>query len=300
MCYTSTDGHFLANIMYSKILVPLDGSQLSETILPYVRTIAGALKVPVELLIAIEPSAFSAKGQTDPQKANADYLNRVATSFREPKSVVSSVEFGNPAEVIVGKASLLPDALIAMSTRGRSGIQRWMMGSVADKVLHATTSPLLLLRGEADNKSSGEAPLSKVIVPLDGSPLAEKALPQVLELATKIKMEVVVVRAPAAPRAAIVDQDGDPEFQKIAKEIVKEAETYLEAKTNELQAKGLKASSLLLDGEAAGEIIDLARKTPSNLVAISTHGWSGIGRWILGNITERVVRHCGDPVLIIR
>ena len=285
--------------MYSRILVPLDGSQLSETILPYVRTIAGALKVPVELLVAIEPSALSVKGQTDPQKANTDYLNRVATSFREPKSVVSSVEFGNPADVIVDKASLQPDTLVAMSTRGRSGIQRWMMGSVADKVRHATTSPLLLLRGEADNKSSGEASLSKVIVPLDGSPLAEKALPHVLELATKMKMEVVVVRAPEAPRAATVDQEGDPEFQKIAKEIVKEAKTYLEAKTNELQAKGLKASSLMLDGEAAGEIIDLARKTPSNLVAISTHGWSGIGRWILGNITERVVHHCGDPVLII-
>ncbi len=295
-----TDGHFFASAMYSKILVPLDGSQLSETILPYARTIAGALMVPVELLATIEPSTLSAKGQTDPHKANADYLNRVATSFREPKSVLSSVEIGNPADVIVDKASLQPDTFIAMSTRGRSGIQRWMMGSVADKVLHATTSPLLLLRGETDGKTSGEEPLSKVLVPLDGSPLAEKALPHVLELAARMKMEVVVARAPAAPRAATVDQEGNPEFKKIAKEIVKEAETYLETKVKEIQAKGLKVSSLLLDGEAAGEIIDLARKTPNNLIAISTHGWSGIGRWVLGNVTERVVRHSGDPVLIIR
>lgn len=286
--------------MYSKILVPLDGSQLSETILPYARTIADALKAPVELLAAIEPSLLSAKGQTDPQKANLDYLNRVATSFREPKSVISSVQIGNPAEVIVDKVSMQPDTLITMSTRGRSGIQRWMMGSVADKVLHATTSPLLFLRGETDSKTSGEATLSKVLVPLDGSPFAEKALPHVVELATKIMMEVVLVRAPAAPRAAFVEQESDPAFQQIAKEIIKETQTYLEARVKELQAKGLKVSYLLLEGEAAGEIIDLARKTPDNLIAICTHGWSGIGRWILGNVTERVVHHSGDPVLIIR
>ncbi len=285
--------------MYSKILVPLDGSQLSETILPYVRTIADALKALVELLAAIEPGTMSAKGQSDPQKASLDYLHRVATSFRDPKLVVSSVEIGNPAEVIVDKASSQPDTFITMSTRGRSGIQRWLIGSVADKVLHATTSPLLLVKGETTAKTSGEATLSKVLVPLDGSPLAEKALPHVAQLATKMMMEVVLVRAPAAPRAASVEQESDPAFQQIAKEIIKEAQGYLEAKVRELQAKRLKVSSLLLEGEAAGEIIDLARKTPNNLIAMCTHGWSGIGRWVLGNVTERVVRHSGDPVLII-
>ncbi len=300
MWYTSRDNHHLGNTMYSKILVPLDGSQLSETILPYARSIAGALNSPVELLAAIEPSTLSTKGQTDPQKADLNYLNRVATSFREPKSVISSVEIGNPADVIVDEASSQLDTIITMSTRGRSGIQRWMMGSVADKVLHATTSPLLLLKGKTDSKTSGEATLSKVLLPLDGSPLAEKALPHVVELATKMVMEVVLVRAPAAPRAASVDQESDPAFQQIAKEIIKETQTYLEAKVDELKAKGLKVSYLLLEGEAAGEIIDMARKTHNNLIAICTHGWSGIGRWILGNVTERVVHHSGDPVLIIR
>ncbi len=286
--------------MYSKILVPLDGSQLSETILPYARTIADALKAPVELLAAIEPGALSAKGQSDPQKASLNYLKGVATSFPDSRSVSCTVEIGIPAEVIVDKASSQPDTFITMSTRGRSGIQRWLIGSVADKVLHATTNPLLLVKGETTAKTSGDATLRKILVPLDGSPLAEKALPHVVQLATKMMMEVVLVQAPAAPRAASVEQESDPAFQQIAKEIIKEAQGYLEAKVKELQAKGLKVSSLLLDGEAAGEIIDLARKTPNNLIAMRTHGWSGIGRWVLGNVTERVVRHSGDPVLIVR
>ena len=286
--------------MYSKILVPLDGSQLSETILPYARTLADALKAPVELLAAIEPGTLSAKGQSDPQKASMNYLKGVATSFPDSRSVSCTVEIGIPAEVIVDKASSQPDTFITMSTRGRSGIQRWLIGSVADKVLHATTNPLLLVKGETTAKTSGDATLRKILVPLDGSPLAEKALPHVVQLATKIMMEVVLVQAPAAPRAASVEQESDPAFQQIAKEIIKEAQGYLEAKVKELQAKGLKVSSLLLDGEAAGEIIDLARKTPNNLIAMRTHGWSGIGRWVLGNVTERVVRHSGDPVLIVR
>ena len=286
--------------MYSKILVPLDGSQLSETILPYARTLADALKAQVELLAAIEPGTLSAKGQSDPQKASMNYLKGVATSFPDSRSVSCTVEIGIPAEVIVDKASSQPDTFITMSTRGRSGIQRWLIGSVADKVLHATTNPLLLVKGETTAKTSGDATLRKILVPLDGSPLAEKALPHVVQLATKMMMEVVLVQAPAAPRAASVEQESDPAFQQIAKEIIKEAQGYLEAKVKELQAKGLKVSSLLLDGEAAGEIIDLARKTPNNLIAMRTHGWSGIGRWVLGNVTERVVRHSGDPVLIVR
>jgi len=286
--------------MVSKILVPLDGSQLSETILPYARTIADALKCPVELLAAIEPGTLSAKGQSDPQKASMNYLKGVATSFPDSRSVSCTVEIGIPAEVIVDKASSQPDTFITMSTRGRSGIQRWLIGSVADKVLHATTNPLLLVKGETTAKTSGDATLRKILVPLDGSPLAEKALPHVVQLATKMMMEVVLVQAPAAPRAASVEQDSDPAFQQIAKEIIKKAQGYLEARVKELQAKGLKVSSLLLDGEAAGEIIDLARKTPNNLIAMRTHGWSGIGRWVLGNVTERVVRHSGDPVLVIR
>ncbi len=84
------------------------------------------------------------------------------------------------------------------------------------KVLHATTGPLLLVRGDTGIKTSSDLSLSKVLVPLDGSPLAERALPHVVELAKKMTMEVVLVRAPAAPRAAFVEEESDPAFQEIA------------------------------------------------------------------------------------
>ena len=110
--------------MYSRILVPLDGSQLSESILPYARSMAGALKVPVELLLAIDPGTASGVPEGEPKKAGLDYLDHVATSLQDTLTVNCSVEAGNPVEVIVRKASSHTDILIAMSTQGRSGIQR--------------------------------------------------------------------------------------------------------------------------------------------------------------------------------
>jgi nucleotide-binding universal stress UspA family protein len=80
-----------------------------------------------------------------------------------------------------------------------------------------------------------------------------------------------------------------------------EAGTYLEAKVNELHQNGVeKVSSILMVGSGADEIIDLARGTPDNLIAMCTHGRSGVNRWVLGSVTEKVVRHSGDPVLVVR
>ena len=87
------------------------------------------------------------------------------------------MENGKAEELIIDKAAADKDTLIVMATHGRSGIQRWLLGSVADKVLHGSTNHLFLIRATEQGKTDGEAALKKVIVPLDGSPLAEKILP---------------------------------------------------------------------------------------------------------------------------
>ncbi len=92
-----------------------------------------------------------------------------------------------------------------------------------------------------------------------------------------------------------------PDFDQLTESIRDEVKSYLEEKIRQLKVEGLeKVSYQLLEGDPAAKIIDIARETPDNLVAISTHGRSGIGRWALGGVTDRVVRHCGDPVLVIR
>ena len=292
--------------MYKKISVPLDGSTLSEGVLPYVRAMARAIRVPVELLRVndvAKPRAYVPAVQVD------EYLEKIAASFSGITKVTRAVELGNPADLIVDRAAGQPDTLIAMATHGHSGAQRWLLGSVAEKVLHGATNHLLLVR-PAGGDIGDEARLNTVLVPLDGSELAEEVLPTVADLSAGLKLEIVLVHVLVRvyfgqPDAFLpVFGSNVPNENELWAQARSEASRYLSEKVEQLRAKGLpNVSSVLIEGGAEGAaaaIIDLARKSSDNLVIMSTHGRSGIGRWLLGSVTERVVRHSGNPVLVIR
>ena len=292
--------------MYSKILVPLDGSMFSEGVLPYVRPLARAVKAPVELLYVNDPkrpAPFSLPTQ------GGEYLERLAESFHGIAAVKRTVELGDPASVIVDLAAAQAGTLIAMTTHGYSATRRWLLGSVADKVLHGSANHLLLVR-PTDGDAGGEAPLKTILVPLDGSALAEKVVPIATELASRLTLEIVLVRVLTrvyfGPPDTILPLFSQyvPNPKELWAEARSEVDGYLAEKVEELRAQGLShVTSLLLEssaGGAAAEIIDLAKRTPANLVAMSTHGRSGMSRWILGSVTERVVRYSNDPVLALR
>jgi nucleotide-binding universal stress UspA family protein len=138
---------------------------------------------------------------------------------------------------------------------------------------------------------------------LDGSALAEKVLPHVIALAKRIDLEVNLVQAYTVPPESYIVGDGlyMDVLRRQAEAIHKGVDDYLSAKTQELQAEGVsRVVAVAVKGDAAEEIIDLARKTPNCLIAMSTHGRSGIGRWILGSVAAKVVHHSRNPVLVIR
>jgi len=287
--------------MYTSILVPLDGSELAEQILPYARCFAEALRIPVSLLCVNEP------GSTVPDafaRAGADYLAAVAENFFAGSAAVSRhVELGKPAEVIVEHAGSESGTLIAMATHGLSGIQRLFLGSVAYKVVHMAKNPLLLVRPEQERDPMKPVQLSTLCVPLDGSGLAEAICPVAIGLAAHLNLEVLLVRVYASPGESPVIGDGVilDVAHRMRDRIREEVETYLDGKVQQFQADGLgRVSSLAIQGDAAGEIIDLVRKTPNNLITMSTHGRSGLQRWVLGSVAEKVIHYSGDPVLLIR
>jgi nucleotide-binding universal stress UspA family protein len=296
--------------MYNRLLVALDGSELSEGILPYARSFAKTLEIPVELLHVVDPdhflhSVFADHGRyydimTAEKKRSIDYLRKIATSFSDSASVDCSVETGNPAEVIVDRAASHAGILIAMTTHGRSGTKRWLLGGIAEKVLRAAANPLLLARSTEETKIPDRVVLKTLLVPLDGSGLAETVLPHVAELAKKMNLEVVLVRVYLVPGVYPTGYYA-PDWERLNEEIRKEANGYLHQKTQQLQREGLeRVSSVLLEGTAAEKIIDLAREKASSLIAMCSHGRTGGGQGVLGIVTDRVVRHSGDPVLIIR
>lgn len=299
--------------MYTRIVIPLDGSKTAEQVLPYARTLANKLKVPVEFIgvidiaefavhISAEKARYFEKMIEQGERSSLEYLKGIANTF-PGLTVNCAVEKGTAAEAIIDKAAADKGTLIAMATHGRSGINRWVLGSVAEKVLRAANNPLLLVRAAEQATPGEEARLTSVIVPLDGSELAESVLPAVTELAKKLDLEIILFRAFNIPYGVYAGADGyyAINFDQLIAEIKDEATSYLEQKTEELKRKGFeKISSLVKEGLSADEIISFGRQTPDNLIAMCTHGRSGMKRWVLGSVTETVVRHCGDPVLVIR
>jgi nucleotide-binding universal stress UspA family protein len=291
---------------YTKILVPLDGSKLSESVLPYVRALAKAFKIPVELLHAIDPEIVSAsvdpsagryldEVEADMRRKGLEYLEPVADSFRELATASCSTVVGKPAEMIVKIGAADPAILIAMASHSRSGIQRWLLGSVANKVLYTTKNPLLLVCSHKEMESGGSAPLKRVIVPLDGWPLAEKVLPHVVALAKKADMEILLLGAYCFPAGEVYAFG-----RTLAADERRDLYRYLDRIEHRLAREGLtRVFTLALECEAEGHIIDIARKTPDSLVAMCTYDRSEVARFVLESVTERVVRHSGNPVLII-
>lgn len=300
--------------MYKKILVPLDGSKTAEHALPLARAFARALQVPVELLAVVDIAEVARRVTADQSsmlrtlvddttRQLERYLQGVAKNF-PAGAVHHSVQAGGAAEVIVESAAADSETLIAMATHGRSGLDRWLLGSVAEKVLRATSNPLLLIRAAEQAPLWERATLKRVIVPLDGSELSERILPFVETLAKNLGLDVIlfgVYGGPVSPRATGDGFYNTAQIEAFLAGLRAETVEYLAVKVEEMKHRGFsKVSTVAREGLSADEIIAAARESPDTLIAMCTHGRSGVKRWMLGSVTETVVRHSGAPVLVVR
>ncbi len=299
--------------MYTRILVPLDGSKLAEQVLPYVRVLAPALQSQVHLVRVVEAPINEVAIATRPKyyegvlKAethrSGDYLAEIAESFREDDlSVSSAVVEGRPVACIAAEAEQESGTIIAMSSHGRSGFTRWLLGSVANQVLQAAANPLLIVKTTDRDPPANQVKLEHILVPLDGSDLAEEILPLAGRLARALTLPVTLVRV-TPTRDTYYRYADSPIYawEDLIARIDGEAAEYLNHTRQKLiRQGGSSVQERLLHGSPAEAIIDLARKTTGNLVMMTTHGRSGVGRWVLGSIADRVVRHSGNPVLLVR
>jgi nucleotide-binding universal stress UspA family protein len=298
--------------MFTKLLIPLDGSRTAEKALPYVRYLAQDKNVAIELLAVVDVANMATHMTADRAlhldtmvedavRTSEKYLQAIAGTLIAAK-IKTLVETGRPEEVIIEKAAEEEDTLITMATHGRSGVNRWLLGSVAEKVLRGATDPVLLIRAREDNRTEDGPTLKSVIVPLDGSDLAERVLPAAIELAKQRDLEIVLVRTYNIPTTAYAGVEGYAlPIDDLLKGMREEACEYLENKVADVKRLGAaKVSFIAREGLASDEIISFAKNIPGGLIAMSTHGRSGVRRWVLGSVTETVVRHSENPVLVIR
>ncbi len=299
--------------MYKRILVPLDGSDLAEQVLPYVRPLARATEAEIRLIRVVDTPINEVAFATHPQyyrglmdaesKAASEYLAEQAQSLEKDGFLVShGVVEGHPAPAIAGEADQKPDTLIAMSSHGRSGLSRWLLGSVTNQLILTSSHPLLLVRSQESEGAPAEVALEQILVPVDGSELAENILPLVTDLARAMELAVTLIRA--TPSRESYYRYGDQEvieWEDLIAQVDADAAEYLHQTGQRMLRDGVPAvEERLLHGSPAEAIIDLAKATPANIIMMSTHGRSGMGRWVLGSIADRVIRHSGDPVLLVR
>lgn len=300
--------------MYSRMLIPLDGSKTAEMVLPYARHLAASLKLPVDLLavidiaemashMAADKARFLDTMVADGERNSEGYLRGVAPSFAGA-NVKCLVAKGKAADTIIENADKDKNMLITMATHGRSGMNRFLLGSVAEKVLRGTSNPLLLVRAAEGASSEGSTAIKTVIVPLDGSELAASVLPAAVDLAKSLDAEIVLFRAYNIPYGAYSSGDGfyDPvNLDALLASVKDEATEYLERETEALKRKGVaRVSFVAKEGFSADEIIAYARESKNSMIAMCTHGRSGVKRFVLGSVTETVVRHSDEPVLVLR
>lgn len=294
--------------MFRRILIPLDGSSIAEQVLPLAKMFAVRFQSSVVLFQAIEPlsqrarvegAASDADDQVELSRRRAlEYLETIEHNFPVGLSVEHAVRVGSAATAILELAESAHIDLIAMATHGRTGLQRWVYGSVADKVLSGARLPILLMR--ASEAPHAIAPIRRILVPLDGSTLAEGALVPALRLATAFDAEMLLFRVCEPSTYLQNGLTSGTAAAALDEAVCTTVEEYLTEKTQEVRGQGVHVRWETQFGIAAENILDVAQKRAANLVVMSTHGRSGIGRWIMGSVADRVLRASRIPVLLIR
>jgi nucleotide-binding universal stress UspA family protein len=286
---------------YTRILVPLDGSELSELALPAALSLARKLHVPIELVTVIDkapaPVALDGALRRAPGRAattqleapadeqaagyEAQYLKATAAAIkRDGVAVGTTIAVGDPASEILKRAREARADLIVMATRGRSGMVRGLLGSVTDRVVLGASIPVLAVRAELPAPIL-EQEISRVIVPLDGSELAETALKHATAVAAAFHAELTLIRVIGG-----LGSGGERD----------EAVRYLSWAVQRLVptlSRVLKVAS----GDPRAEIVSEAGA--GAMIVISTRGASGFSRWLRGSVADGVLRTAAVPTMLV-
>lgn len=301
--------------MRSGITVPLDGSPLAESALPYALTLGEAMRVPVTLMYVVPLPKLTLDYQlrydatqeaTLLARASATLESRAKTLVRSDLRVDTYAAVGDAAEEIVRHAERSPGRCIVMATHGVGGVLHWAFGSVARKVITTATVPTLVVRPRAAPEHPQEpAPIRNILVPLDGSDMAREALPVVKELAKPLGAAVTLARIVPIPTAIYVDSPyapmmAQPYLNEALTAEQKAAATDLARSAGELREAGVTTTSVVQIGNPANQLLDLLTGGQYDLVVLSSHGRTGIKRWVFGSVAERLVEASRTPVFIVR
>lgn len=317
---------------YARILVPLDGSEIAESILPWVSALAKGIEAELVLMTVADEVDGSLRGlirtggiatrDSIDSEVNEDFrqefepvlversVKRAEKWLDETRNrleadglrVTSAIATGDPAEEIIRTARQKGCDLIAIGTRGRSAIGRGILGSTTDRVVHSSDVPMLIVRSGASTNALDRSMVrfpSVIIVGLDGSRLAEAILGPAGSLAAQVKADIRLVKAFPRSRNRLSGGAARGGAERTRHSLEAESQNYLEIQAAKLRQAGLSVSVEASSGPAESVLLRISRRWPGSLLVVGTRGLSGLSRWVLGSVTDRTIRSASGPVLVI-
>lgn len=301
------------------ILVPLDGSTLAECAVPIALGLLPAegarlilMRVPVyaetRAPVGAEYNMLWPESRSESSTARQvyedtrTYLDHIAARYkRDGLSVEARVEDGDRAGAIIDLAVTTRADLIVMTTHGRSGLSKWIIGSITERVLQDAPCPVMAVRANANCRPTQPVQgfPKRILVPLDGSELAEPALAPAMAIAQRLGSDLLLFRVAKANNEG-ADDDNDADSAAPA------PDDYLDHVAAGCLKEGITATTVTIAPTGSGAagvaaaILDHAIGEGIELIAMSTHGRSGLRRWVYGSVTEKVLHNADIAVLIVR
>lgn len=284
--------------MSNTILVPTDGSTPARMAIQHARLLAEALAAEVHLLCVSEDEEgglLDGVGE-DAEFSDADDVVQTAAREFDGSAVETAIRGGDPAETILDYAEEISATLIVMGTHGRTGVHRFVSGSVTEQVTRLSEIPVFTLRADAETTMPDS--YERILVPTDGSECAEAAVEEAVRLADAFDAEVHVVSVVDVNTVAA--QSELTNARLVLDELEEQAEMATERIVELLDEHGIEGRTAVVQSAPATGIMDYADGHGIDVIVMGTHGRSGIGRFLLGSTTERLIRHAGVPVLSVR
>ncbi len=299
---------------YRSILVPIDGTAFAEQALPLALELARQHHAILHLAMVHQPAPVLAAAVEVPsagfmideesRQKEQSYLDQLVERLKVRHQPVSAVILnGEVNEALESHVRLTVTDLVVTTTHGRGRMSRFWLGSVADHLVRHSQVPVILVR--PDKASSGVTPgtIAKVLVALDGSPFAERALQHASAIgrAYGASFELVYVVEPPLP---IADPNGMmilPPAAETEKALILKASRYLESIAHPLRAQGLQVGCTPVMGSGVAEtLLEEAGKSGADLIALASHGLGGLKRVVIGSVADNLIRQTNIPILVVR
>lgn len=278
--------------MTTQILVPLDDSAEGRAALPYAMALATpGTEILLLTIVPAEDATASARTALDQEGQRLRAAGH---------TVQTEVVVGDPAEQILNTTAGSGAGMIVMASRGRGAVGRLIYGSVADRVAREAAVPTMIVR--AAEAAPGPVGITRLVVPLDGSPLAEESLPVATEISRRLGTPIYLVWAvnPAElmPPAVTMGEAIPFElYDETEKELEQEARDYLDTVAARLRDQGLPVAVDVLTGAPAGAIMEATHL--GDVVVLCSNERTGVMRWLLGSIAETLTREDQSPVILV-